>query len=343
MVKTFFGICVAPLLAVTLLAQDLPPELAESAAKYKAATEALEKQRLAAAAQAAQPYVATLDGIGKAATAKGDVKTAEAATKEREAALAGALPAELPAGLPALRLQGTRKALLMKLEPITSDFGKRKKRLDGEYLGFLDALKQKADPESALAKRIAAEKETLLADEKGSAGKPGDEKKEAKVSRGKNVVVNGDFEKADADGKPEGWKIDWGWKDRVSLVTEKGNSFIRFDEIVDNKDGSSSLHMFTQNIEFPRKAERATVSARLRTENVVCPNKENFPSVMVTFCDQANKKRCCPAFWGGKNGSWKTIQADVSIPVGVVSAEIAVMNGYCPGRMDFDDIEVSFK
>jgi hypothetical protein len=327
--------------AEMLFAQDLVPELAEPAAKYKTATETLEKQRLAAAAQAAQSYIATLDGIGKTATAKGDVQTAEAATTEREAALAGALPSELPAGLPALRLQGTRKALLMKLEPINADFGKRKKRLDGEYLGFLDALKQKADPESALAKRIATEKEALLANEKTAEGSGinGGVAKEIKVARGKNAVVNGDFEKVGADGKPVGWN----WGEWIKLIKEKGNTFVRFDEKKMNKDGTTGYHAISQKMTVPATAQRVKIVARIRTFDVAPPTKTSCPEIMITFVDKNGNKRCRPALWPGKNGSWKEVQSEGPIPSDIVEAHFSVSSGYCPGQIDFDDVEVTFK
>ena len=54
-------------------AQELLPEVAGSTAKYKAAVEALGKQKAKAVSKAAQSYVSALDGIEKTATAKGDV------------------------------------------------------------------------------------------------------------------------------------------------------------------------------------------------------------------------------------------------------------------------------
>ena len=336
-------VCVAAAWTASFLhAQELPPELAEPAAKYKATVESLDKQRLATVAQASQSYVATLDEIKKAATTKGDVKTSEAATKERDAALAGKLPPDLPAGLPALRLQGTRKALLMKLEPVNADFGKRKKRLDGEYLGFLDSLKQKADPESALAKRIEAEKEEILALEKADNEKSDEDKNEAKPIHGKNIVVNGDFEKADASEKPEGW-------DRVhnvTLVSENNNSFIRFAETT-NRDGVAQNLSLTQPLTIPKSARYATVSARLRTKGCVLPpNVKDLkkPGVTIEFKDQkGNSFSWIGQTWCGKNGSWRTLQAEGSIPEKPVSASVTFERGCFPGQVDFDDVEVSFK
>jgi len=328
---------------LTLNAQELPPELAEPAAKYKAAVESLDKQRLENVALAAQSYVATLNEIKKAATTKGDVKTAEAATKERDVALAGKLPPDLPAGLPALRLQGTRKALLAKLTPINADFGKRKKRLDGEYLGVLDALRQKADPESALAKRVEAEKEALLADEKtadgGGEGKNSVDSKEAKVARGKNVVVNGDFEKLGADEKPVGWN----WGEWIKLIKEKGNTLVRFDEKKMNKDGTASYHAISQEITVPATAQRVKIVARIRTIDVAPPTKTSCPTITITFTDKNGNKHYRTATWPGKNGSWKEIQSEGPIPLDIVEAHFSVSSGYCPGQIDFDDVEVTFQ
>ena len=325
----------------TMFAQELPPELAEPAAKYKATVESLDKQRLATVAQASQSYVATLDEIKKAATAKGDVKTSEAAAKERDAALAGKLPPDLPAGLPALRLQGTRKALLMKLEPVNADFGKRKKRLDGEYLGFLDSLKQKADPESALAKRIEAEKEALLADEKASNEKPGDEKKEAKVSRGKNVVVNGDFEKV-----TDNWPIGWERVAGVTIEKENGNTFVRFEDKAVDNDGSVGVKVLRQDFDLPKGVKAVMIAARLRTTGCVSHAKVYpiIPQVEVYFMNPDDKVvGHISAGWNNRNGAWMNLQKADSVSKDSVKAYVQIVNGKCPGQIDFDDIEVTFK
>jgi len=229
----------------------------------------------------------------------------------------------------------------MKLEPITSDFGNRKKRLDGEYLGFLDALKQKADPESALAKRIAAEKEALLANEKASNEKPGDAKKEAKVSRGKNIVINGDFEKVVGDW-PEGWA-------KVASVTiekENGNTFVRFEDKAVNNDGSVGVKALRQDFDLPKDVKTVKIAARLRTTGCVSRAKIDpiIPQVEVYFMNQEDEVvGHISAGWNNRNGAWMNLQKADSVSKDSVKAYVQIVNGKCPGQIDFDDIEVTFK
>ena len=163
-------------------AQELLPELAEPAAKHKAADEALDKQKQEAVAVAAKSYVSALDGIEKAATAKNDLDQVAAAVKEREAAVSGTLESDLPAALPKAKLQNTRKALLASLERINADFAKRKKQADADYLRFLATLQPKAarirnSPSSSPPKRprcwrvAARAQETVLKRRKSRAAK----------------------------------------------------------------------------------------------------------------------------------------------------------------------------
>jgi hypothetical protein len=258
--------------------QDLLSELAGPAEAYKTAVEALEKQRLSDMAQAARTYVSVLDGIEKSATAKGEVKIVEAAARERKAALAGRLAAELPAELPALRLQGSRRALLMKQEKVNVDAAGRKKRLDSQYLGVLASLAAKAEPGSTLGKQVAAEREAVLAAGKEGAGggkASGGEAKASQVPRGKNVVVNGDFEKVDALGKPEGWLF----HGPVSVEKEERNTFVRI------KGGTVAGGYYRQEMERPNNVTHGTIRAKLRTHgrigldrsrgsaNISCKNK----------------------------------------------------------------------
>ena len=330
----------ACVLGTVINAQELVPEVGGPAGRYKAAVDALGKQKSEVVAKAAQSYVSVLDGIEKSATAKGDVDLIAAVVKEREAAVAGTLEEDLPAALSKARLSGTRKALQKNVEKIGEEYVRKRKQADAEYLRALAGLQAKAVPGSDLAKQVAAEKAAVLAG--GSSGNGGNgESKGKKVSRGKNAVVNGDFEKIGADGKLEGWN--WYTSTVFTLGTEKGNKFVCFDSKPENVDGTSGLQMISQKIEIPKGAERVYILAQIRTVNVVSRGKDKSPGIMIVVLDQKGKKQYRPAFWQGKNGSWKEIKSEGPLPLDAVSAEIAVLNGYCPGRIDFDDIEVTFK
>lgn len=319
--------------ATMIHAQELLPELAGPAAKHKAADEALDKQKQEAVVVATKPYLSALDGVEKSATAKGELEVVAAVVKEREAAVAGTLDPELPATLPKMKLQGTRKALLTKLEQLNNDFAKRKKQSDADYLRFLATLQTKADSNPELAKQLATEKAALLAGstENGSSGTT------AKVARGKNIIVNGDFEKI-VNGKPEGWLCG----NAVTVETENKNTFLRFKNVPVDKDGSVPSEYVWQSIELPAHAKTVTVSARCRA--TIGPGSKGKPAAFLVFHDKDGKNLL---FVFGNlqeyKGSWKTIEQIGLVPKDAVKAGMALTNDKCSGPIDFDDVEVTFK
>ena len=329
-------------LAASLVAyaQELLPELAVPAAKHKATEETLDKQKLEAVALAVKSYVSALDSVEKAATTSGQVSLIAAVVKERESAVAGTLDPVLPAGLPKVKLQATRKALLAKLEQINAAYVRKQQQAVAEHLRQLATLQTKAASNPELAKQLAVEKADLL-EGGGAAGSGGG--RTSKKANPKNVVVNGDFEKI-VDGLPVGWQ----YTNKESVLNEKGNTFFRFDA-KPARDGSVRRLVIAQdNIEIPFKAERCKISLRMRTVNVPSPAKgkggEHCPTLWLNFYDDKgiNLGRAV-INWEGKNGSWREIQTEASIPVGAVRALAEPSNGASPGQIDFDDIEVTFK
>lgn len=320
-------------IAPILYAQELLPELAGPAAKHKAADDALDKQKTEAIALATKPYLSALDGIEKSATAKGELEVVAAVAKEREAAVAGALDPELPAALPKMKLQGTRKALLTKIEQINGDFAKRKKLADADYLRFLATLQTKAASNPELAKQLATEKAALLAGgtDNGSGGPT------TKVARGKNIIVNGDFEKI-VTGKAEGWL----YGNAVTVETENKNTFLRFKNVPVDKDGSVTSEYMWQSIDLPANAKTVTVSARCRA--TIGPGSKGKPAAFLVFNDKDGKNLL---FVYGNlqeyKGSWKTIEQIGLVPKDAVKAGMALTNDKCSGPIDFDDVEVTFK
>ena len=319
-------------------AQELLPELAAPAAQHKAAGETLDRQKLEALALAAKSYVSALDGVEKSATAKGEIDLVAAVVKEREAVASGALEPDLPDALKKAKLQMSRKTLLASIERINADFAKRKKVADAGYLRVLASLQPRAASNPELAKQLAAEKAAVL-----EACPAGNGRKKAKKGNAKNVVVNGDFEEL-ADGKLKKWEN----TEQVTVLTEKGNTFVRFDA-KPAKDGSCARLIIEQkDIEVPPNAERCMISVRMRTANAPPPVKvkggEIRPSCWLNFFDDKGiELGRCAANWDGKNGSWREIQREGGIPAGTVCAVVSPSNGSSPGQIDFDDIEVTFK
>ena len=338
------AITTAIMTVLALHAQDVLPELALPAAKYKGAIESLNKQKQEAMAKAAQSYVGLLDGIEKTATAKGDLDLVAAVVKEREAAVTGMVDPELPAALPKAKLKTARKTLLATLERVNEDFAKRRKQVDADYLRVLATLQTKSASNPELAKQVASEKAVLLGN--GSAGVAvgvGHGEGMAKAQRGKNVVVNGDFEKV-IDGKPEGWER----TTHVTVETENGNKFLRFKKNVISDGTVTTCSQILQNINLPQRgAKSVTITAKLRTKECVRNRAGKLPPspcAQINFEDRDGKIiHFSVASWGQSNGSWKTIFREDAIPENAAAASVLVLNGYCPGQIDFDDIEVTFK
>ena len=330
----------APVVPVAF-AQELLPELAAPAAQHKAADEALDKQKLEAIAAAAKSYVSALDSVEKAATAKGEIDLVAAVVKEREAVAAGALEPSLPEALPKAKLQMSRKTLLASIERINADFAKRKKKADADYLRVLATLQAKAAANPELGKQIAAEKAALLGSGVAVAvGGIANGAGAAKVSRGKNVVVNGDFGKV-VDDKPEGWAI----SGSLSRIEKEGNnSFVRIEGKAINPDGTSENCTLNQVITIPKEAKTLTVSARIQTKGCVIPLKE-IPRVVVGFKDKEGKSLSgwANAYWDKNNGPWRWIEGSKAVPPEAVTATVYAGNSGCPGQVDFDDVVVTFK
>jgi hypothetical protein len=337
MLVCFFTLMnLVPLLSADL-AQELLPELAAPAAKHKAATEALDKQKQEAIAVAAKSYVNALDLIEKSATAKGEIDLVAEVVKEREAAASGTLEPNLPAALPKARLQMSRKTLLTSIERINTDFAKRRKQADAEYLRALASLDAKAASNPELAKQVAAEKTALLAGGGSAAGSGG---AAAKVSRGKNVVVNGDFEMIGADGKPEGWD----WASGIGHMVENNNTFIRTVQPVKYRDGSVGALHARQKVRVPESATKVSLSVRMRTAEAKLVANKSVAQAQIEFMNKTGEHvSVLQATWDGKNGGWKTYRVSNDLPEGGVEGVIKITNGNCPGQIDFDDIEVTFK
>ncbi len=321
-------------------AQELLPELAAPAAQYKAAGEALDKQKLEAIALAAKSYVSTLDSIEKAATAKGEIDLVAAVVKEREAVAAGTLEPNLPAALPKTKLQMSRKTLLATVERINTDFAKRKTKADADYLRVLATLQPKAASNPELAKQLAAEKAAVLQGGAGSGGSVSSGAA-AKVSRGKNAVVNGDFEKIGADGKPEGWETSV----PVTVETDSNKCFVRLKTKPTNNDGTADDAAIHQEMALPKGVEWTVLSVRARVSGQAVGGKDvPIPRVALSFRNRERvlfrhiTLRC-----DGKRDLWQAYTKQDRVPAEAVSVKLMLGNGRCPGQVDFDDIEVTFK
>jgi hypothetical protein len=122
---------------------------------------------------------------------------------------------------------------------------------------------------------------------------------------------------------------------------------VRINAEVANKDGTAFLYMIclSHNISVPKKARPITASINIRTKDCSVRAKKNPKHPHLSVCFESKGKnagyRCTR--WNKKNGPWQMFKLQEDIPVNAEDIRVAIMNGYCTGQMDFDDIEISFK
>ena len=148
-------------LVAPLHAQDLAPELAPLAAKYKADTAALGAQKEAAITRVALVYSAALDSAEKTETTAGHLPALTAITLERGDLKKNEVKPELPSDLPK-GLHSVRKAYLDDLARVVADFAQRQQRIAADDIRVLSSLQTRAGSNAALAKQIMEEKERVL-------------------------------------------------------------------------------------------------------------------------------------------------------------------------------------
>ena len=203
--------------------------------------------------------------------------------------IAAEMPAEIPSGL---RIKNARKSFLSSFKRVKADCSKKRRKLDADYLKYLSKLQEKHASNEDLIKQIAEEKAAVLklaAEAKAAVQK--DDAQEKKVARGRNAVINGDFEKV-VDGWPVGWRKPY-HKDMFSIVEENGNKFFRFNQKPENKDGTGNYHglYYDKQMEVPVKTGSVQLSVKMRTVDVDAKAAKeqlrvNWPFARVVFLDK---------------------------------------------------------
>jgi hypothetical protein len=152
-----------PVRSATLHAQELAPELAPGAAKFKEDIAALDKQKEAEISRISETYIAALDGAEAKATAAGNIKAVTAISQERNDAKSGDLREADPTGLPR-SLHNPRKSCVDGIARVFKDDAAKRDRLKSDYLRTLAALQSRAAGNAALVAQINDEKDRALRD-----------------------------------------------------------------------------------------------------------------------------------------------------------------------------------
>jgi hypothetical protein len=309
-------------------AQILAPELAPLAAKYKVDLATLDAQRANAVAQAQTPYVAALAAAEKTATTAGKVAAVSAIAAERAALTSGLMSPGLPADLPK-ELQVPRKTYLDAVARIRTAEAPRRQAIDAAYLRALTSLGDKAAKNPELAKQLAGEKQKLLASTPGTSGRK---------TNSKNVVVNGTFDVADAQGHPAGWTLSEAYK----VVRDGTNNVLHASTKV------PAYLALTQDILIPSKARNVTLSGRVRG-NIVARDaaKSQGPPGVFVAAVYLDKNQQTTNNWlmldGGADSGWKKVSSTTKIPDDMKVLQVSLVLKMVAGDIDYDDIEVEFR
>jgi hypothetical protein len=310
-------------------AQNLAPDLAPLAAKYKSETAALDAQRAAALKQAQQPYIAALDSAEKNATTAGNVAAVAAIATERGGLGKELLAPSPPAGLPK-ELQAPRKTCLDAIARARAADAPRRQTLDAAYLRALAGLSAKAAKDPDLAKQIETEKQNLLA------AAPAATSIEGGRTNAKNAVVNGSFDVVDAQGHPGGW------------ITPEGFTVVRdgANNVLHGMAKAPGYVAVTQDIVLPARAKSVTLRGRVRGKFVGRDPAQNhygacIAAVFIDKQDQGTNN------WlmldGGRDPKWTKLTVTQPVPNNMKALQVVLVLKYVVGEFDYDDIEVEFR
>ena len=322
----------------TLVAQELAPAIAPIASKRAASLNALEAEKSAALERARQPYLAALDAAEKTATAKGELETVAAISRERTALMNGLVPPAPPEGLPK-GLHAARKSTLDALSRAATEDATRRRAVDVEYLRALTTLQTQTRGNPELAAQITAEKQKLLAAVTGSSGATASGT--GGKSSGRNAIINGAFDQADATGLPAGWTLPSKDASAFKVIRDGNNAVLRIT--VEGRTPHFHAH---QEVAVPSKAKSATVRARMRgkwTDRRTDDDNWGLQT-SVRFVD-ADGKPFGP--WtilvGGMEPGWKAFTKTMSVPAGAKAVRVQVGVASVAGVFDFDEVELEFR
>jgi hypothetical protein len=324
-------------LAVALVgahAQTVAPELAPVEGKYRAEVTALATQTATALSQAQQSYSRALGDAEKSATAAGALSAVASITREQAALKDALLAPDFPADLPK-SLQAPRKAFLESAARVRANEAARRRSIDADYLRALGSLASRAPANSALAQQIAAEKAKLLA----TTVPVGATAPTAGKSSGRNALVNGGFDQADAEGRPLGWKLPE-QSDATFKVVREGSNAVLHAEM----RGKLKPTFLSQEIAIPPRAKSVTISARTRGKWEERDVKDGFwgASAFGEFYNEAGKKIGDLIIPGGRDAAWKTERKTKDVPDGAKTFRFGFGFKHVSGAFDFDEVGVEF-
>lgn len=147
------------------------------------------------------------------------------------------------------------------------------------------------------------------------------------------MVVNGDFEKVDVLGKPEGWFF----HGPVSVEKEERNTFVRI------KGGTVAGGYYRQEMERPNNVTHGTIRVKLRTHGCIGFDRSRVNANISCKNEEGKVIFWIMAISGRKDGVWTTIHGEGAIPKEATWFCFELNYKGSKGQVDFDDVEVTFK
>ncbi len=327
-------LCIGLISVIDARAQTLAPELAPTEAKYRADVAALATQTAAALSQAQQTYARALGDAEKTATAAGALPAVAAIAREQAAVKDALLAPNFPADLPK-SLQAPRKTFLENAARGRASEATRRRALDADYLRALATLASRAPADSPLAQQIAAEKAKLLATTAPTGAPP----PAAAKGKGKNALSNGDFDQADAESRPLGWKLPDRSEATFKVVREGSNAVLHAE-----MHGALTPTFLSQEVAIPPRAKSVTISMRTRGKWEDRNVSDGFwgASAFGEFFDEAGKKVGDLIIAGGRDAAWKKESKTKDIPKDAKTFRFEFGFKHVIGVFDFDDVSAEF-
>ncbi|HEY3898685.1 MAG TPA: hypothetical protein VGM54_08740 [Chthoniobacter sp.] len=319
-----FAVCGLSLTSAQEKAKNLSPEIAPLAAKYQSDLTVLTGMREKALAQNRQTYLAVLASAQQRANNLGKTDEAKAASDEKDTLTAGRDLTPLAAPMLPRELATSRAYFLREASRAEHEYAVHAQEVAAQYLQGLLFFETKAKSagQADLLKQIAAEKVKLAA--QGAGPRPA-------RGTGRNLVLNGDFSRKNADGTPESWGP--GAPGKGVVANEVNTTFLR----VVSTDKKETY--FLENLDRPAEAQELAVTVRLR-----CPGlkEKGEYGLVVAQRDAANNllARDAQCLLKVASPTWRTLNSVVRILPETKHVIIRCNLVDAPMTVDFAEVRV---
>jgi len=275
-----------------------PPPFAPLTAKYQSDLDALAQARSKAVAPLRQSYLSALAAEEQKATAEGKQNELKAVTDDKDALTAGRELVTKPSPWLPHTLAAPRATLIHETGRAEHEYAVHAQQAGAEYLRGLVFYENsaRAANQAGLLEQIAAEKIKVT----GSV--PGATPTGADGSR--NLLLNGDFTKANESGMAENWTL--GRKGVSGVTNEHGNFYFHF------VDPDATKQFFFQTVDRPLDAKEVVLKLRMRAPEL--KGRSTYGVAVWQLDAQGNEiTHERPVLVSGPVPEWKTYTATMKL------------------------------